>query len=140
MLISLVYVSSASHLMSEEDLLELLQAARKKNQELNITGMLLYHHGNFIQVLEGEEADVMMMEQKIKQDVRHHTMIRLIKEPISERSFPDWSMGFRNIDKLSKEDREGLNDYLDSPWTLEYWSSNPSKAQKLLVNFKAVLR
>jgi hypothetical protein len=57
-LVSLVYVSVARELMSDEDLKAILEVARRKNAERNITGMLLYRSGYFIQALEGEEADV----------------------------------------------------------------------------------
>ncbi|MEL6406516.1 MAG: BLUF domain-containing protein, partial [Chloroflexota bacterium] len=52
----IVYVSYASHTMSESELVEILDTARENNQRLNVTGMLLYRDGFFIQALEGEQA------------------------------------------------------------------------------------
>ena len=50
-----VYVSSAVDLFSDEELLKLLDVSRKNNQALDVTGMLLYKGGNFMQFLEGEK-------------------------------------------------------------------------------------
>lgn len=56
--IMLIYGSSSTDRFSEADLVPLLQQAREKNQRLNVTGMLLYRDGNFLQVLEGERETV----------------------------------------------------------------------------------
>ena len=47
----LVYVSLANQEMSESHLEDLLKKARIKNETLNITGMLLYRDGFFMQAL-----------------------------------------------------------------------------------------
>lgn len=46
----LVYLSSAVELFREEELKDLLATSRLNNEKLHVTGMLLYHEGNFIQV------------------------------------------------------------------------------------------
>jgi len=51
MMISLIYVSTADHLLSNEELLEILHISRKNNEVGPVTGMLLYKGGNFMQVL-----------------------------------------------------------------------------------------
>ena len=53
-MICLIYASSATKAMSQDELKALLAKARTNNQRDNITGMLLYNDGNFLQVLEGE--------------------------------------------------------------------------------------
>jgi hypothetical protein len=97
MLIQLIYVSSAVRLLSEEELLELLAQAREVNHHRNITGMLLYGEGNFLQVLEGEEVDVDAVYAAIQQDPRHHHLLLIEREPIAVRNFADWSMGFHRM-------------------------------------------
>src|SRR3954470_3384019 len=94
----LVYVSSATAPFTQADLLALLQISRRNNEPAGITGMLLYRDGNFMQALEGEEAAVNSAYIRISKDPRHEGLITMIKEPISERNFADWSMGFRNLD------------------------------------------
>ena len=53
MLSHVVYVSTASEPMDDEDLAELLAQSRERNARNDITGMLLYKDSRFIQLLEG---------------------------------------------------------------------------------------
>jgi hypothetical protein len=53
-----VYVSSSTQLFTKSDLQILLQKARDRNTQLDLTGMLLYKDGSFMQVLEGKEEAV----------------------------------------------------------------------------------
>lgn len=94
----LVYASSATRPFSEADLSDLLETSRENNARLGITGMLLYKDGNFMQVLEGEEETVRALYEKIGTDPRHDGAITLHQSFAQERQFPDWSMGFRNLD------------------------------------------
>jgi hypothetical protein len=55
----LVYVSAAVTWFSEAELRALLTGARFRNENADITGMLLYKDGNFMQALEGSEAAVL---------------------------------------------------------------------------------
>jgi hypothetical protein len=55
----LVYVSSAVNLFSDEDLIQLLEVSRRNNEKAEITGLLLYSSGNFMQTLEGPEKAVL---------------------------------------------------------------------------------
>ncbi len=68
---------------------------------MGISGMLLYADGNFIQVLEGENEAIDSLYSKITNDRRHNSFSVLINSEIKQRSFADWSMGFK---KISKED------------------------------------
>ncbi len=94
----LAYVSSAVHLMNDDELFNILKTARRKNHEHNITGVLLYSEGTFIQALEGEPADVDAIFEAIEHDLRHKNIIKLLDMPLNERYFPDWTMGFATID------------------------------------------
>ena len=49
------YVSTAAEGISKEDIQDLLELSSRKNNDHNITGILLYSNGNFFQVLEGEK-------------------------------------------------------------------------------------
>lgn len=93
-LLSLVYVSSARVPLDEPALERLLQSARIRNQQDGLTGVLLYHDGNFIQYLEGPALTVNQTYQRIARDPAHGNLIELLLEPITERSFTGWDMGF----------------------------------------------
>ena len=54
MIFQLVYRSTASRHLPASALLHLLERSRAHNARLEITGMLLFHSGQFLQMLEGE--------------------------------------------------------------------------------------
>ncbi len=86
-LIHLIYSSAATRELSEEDLMHLLDRARRKNSKLDVTGMLLYAEGSFFQVLEGEALTVDELFRIIAQDERHTQVVTIIREPIPTRAF-----------------------------------------------------
>lgn len=92
----IIYLSAAKELLVAEEVNSLLQQSRKYNLENNITGVLFYIEGDFIQVLEGEKEIITTLFEKIKMDTRHSGIICVFYEAIQERQFPDWSMGFCN--------------------------------------------
>ena len=70
-LIHCIYASAASREFTPEELEELLVVARKNNEALGVTGMLLYEKGSFFQILEGPAEAVEPLYAKIGADKRH---------------------------------------------------------------------
>jgi Sensors of blue-light using FAD len=112
----LIYVSQAVQPMTEPELAGILEKSRNHNRRDGITGLLIYkfapssNRANFMQLLEGEKAEVLKAFERIKSDRRHHTKIVLEEGEIVARNFPDWSMGFRNIDEADLARFEGYSD------------------------------
>jgi hypothetical protein len=104
-LVQLIYVSSATHPLSDDELDKTLESSVRHNTTSNVTGMLLYSEGNFLQVLEGSEATVEETYQRICQDPRHTNFFLLSKEEIPQREFSAWQMGFRRLSKLDAKNR-----------------------------------
>lgn len=102
-MVSLVYVSQAERHLVDRDVAEILAASRSYNAARAITGVLLFapgrdgYRGSFMQLLEGEEAEVEALRRRIFADRRHHTQIVIDRAPVVERSFADWSMAFREV-------------------------------------------
>ena len=96
----IVYVSKLSKLkQSAEDVVsDIVQNAKKKNQALGITGVLLYENGHFLQALEGDKEVVNALYSIINKDSRHNDVSKLIDETINARAFPDWSLDTFFID------------------------------------------
>ena len=119
MLIRVIYVSSATRPLGDEDLERLLAAARDFNGRHGITGMLIFSEGNFLQILEGEAAVVdELMDKRIAVDPRHNHIFVLDREPVAERDFPGWSMGFRRLDGGTPTELAGFRAFaasLDGP-------------------------
>ncbi len=138
MLKSFVYVSSATRLMTPTELAELLRQARENNEREEITGMLLYNDGNFMQVFEGEEERATRLHNKILLDRRHKNIITLLTETLEERQFGDWLMAFQNVDLLSKDERTAFSPFLNQPFDKNYFGSNSGNALKLLLSFRKI--
>ena len=109
-LVRIVYVSAETEPFTHEAICKLLLKARQNNAEKGITGMLLYHQGSFLQLLEGEQSAV------------------------DERSFADWSMGYADLTDPFFNSVEGLNDFFEDQHCLKALRS--VKARKLLKSFE----
>jgi hypothetical protein len=101
--LTIVYVSAATHPMSEDELAVLLNQAREKNAMHGITGVLLYHDGNFMQLLQGPEGDVRAIYAAIESDPRHHMVIPIVDETGLPREFADWAMACGRLDARAWE-------------------------------------
>ena len=140
-LVCAVYVSSAHRPLGDDELLELLQVARQNNQRSDVTGMLLYRDGNFLQVLEGPASAVDALIDKIKRDTRHHGLILMSRRGIEERQFSDWQMAFRNMSK-SHMAEEGYSPFLEPTFDEEEEETGEASQLvfRLLRRFKDVVR
>ena len=112
MLNCIVYVSCVSALYQREALADILHQSRQNNAARGITGLLLYVGGNFMQAIEGPEKETQTLIEQIREDPRHHDMRVIVEFPINKRSFPDWSMAFREGKELAPETREGVSSFL----------------------------
>ncbi|TVT39606.1 BLUF domain-containing protein [Hymenobacter setariae] len=93
----IIYLSRATRSMSDEELANLLRQAREANARQDITGALVYGDGQFMQIIEGDEATLAMLYAKLLQDGRHGQVFKFADKPIAQRSFADWSMAFRPV-------------------------------------------
>ncbi len=59
----IVYLSSATNLMTDAEIEALLVSARNSNAAQNITGVLMYLDGNFVQCIEGPEDNLPKIPQ-----------------------------------------------------------------------------
>jgi len=84
-MLSLIYVSTAVKPLSDEELLDILKLSRENNATKEITGLLLYKGGNFMQVLEGPDEAVEALYKKIEADPHHKDLNVLSREQISAR-------------------------------------------------------
>lgn len=135
-MLSLTYISSAAQLLTENELIQLLQHIRPINQHLGITGMLLYRDGNIIQTIEGPTDAVEQAFAKIQRDGRHKDVFVLLRQEISQRQFPNWSMGFHNVAGISEEALSGYSSFLKDPVAAAAFRDNPEPAFQLLTMFR----
>lgn len=78
----------------EPNVARILMASRRNNTKSDIVGGLYYGDDRFFQYLEGEEAAVHKLYDRIARDERHRHVITLLEEPIATRTFTNWSMKY----------------------------------------------
>lgn len=110
----IVYLSSATELMGEGELEEILEVSRRNNTERNITGLLVYMDGSIIQLLEGEKEVVLATYRKIISDPRHTGVIKLKEGELESRNFPEWSMGYKSVSASEAKKLEGYESLQDT--------------------------
>jgi hypothetical protein len=90
--IRLLYSSEAAAGPQYRDLVDLLTHAQTHNRAQDITGILCYGSGQFLQALEGGRAAVSALYNRIAADPRHESCQVISVEEIATRDFADWSM------------------------------------------------
>jgi hypothetical protein len=133
-LVHCIYASAATRPFEAPELAELLQKAREANERLGVTGMLLYAEGSFFQILEGPADVLYPLYQKIDRDQRHAQVTKIIWEPIPQRSFDDWTMGFYKVSRKELEGIAGVNDFFGSARC--FADIDAGRAKKLLAAFR----
>ena len=121
MLLQLVYYSrfvpgDQGAMSTVSNILEVSEANNGRNR---ITGFLIFDKANFLQILEGDPADVEQTYQRIALDSRHENIAVIERREVSGRAFADWAMGgyVRTPETRHIYARHGLQDTID-PQTL----------------------
>ena len=89
-----------------------------------------------MQVLEGDEASVRGLFEKISRDSRHKMVSIIHQGNLDERQFPDWSNGFHELNSPEVQSVPGYSEFLNKSLTGDEFTSNPTICQKLPLMFK----
>lgn len=136
-MISLCYVSRATERLTQEQLVSLLEHCHRNNHTHKVTGLLLYNgFGTFIQVIEGYRHSIGTLYRNIRNDNRHERVNLLWCTEIKNRDFPNWKMGFRNLDDAGEVTIEGFSDFMQQNNQVSYLQTNRNFAMALLAHFK----
>ncbi len=113
----ILYTSRALKPFKEDELQQLLCAARSNNSKKSITGLLLYCNGNFIQLLEGNRENLILLFDVISKDERHVEVKKIMEGNIDNPQFPDWSMGYKfltaqQLTSLNHHENEDVADFI----------------------------
>ena len=93
-MLQIVYISTAQPDFTSAELRKVLDASRRNNQAVGVTGLLVAGGPRFLQALEGPDEAVLDTFARIKADPRHRAVVKLSSKPVDARQFGDWSMGF----------------------------------------------
>lgn len=92
MLTTLIYRSQLNLSLPPTELRELVERARIRNANLNITGVLLARGSDVLQILEGSEESVLTLFHKIRDDRRHSGVVELMRDYGPRRRFENVGM------------------------------------------------
>ncbi len=134
-LVQLIYCSAAAKAdIAKSELDKILEVARLDNAKVGITGILLFREGSFFQVLEGDREAIEALFEKISLDKRHNRIRKILIEPIDERGFAAWTMGYPKITSKELAEIPGLNDFFSRGKS--YLELEEGNAKTLLAAFK----
>lgn len=135
-MIQTAYVSRAAGAMPEASLLSLLQECLANNEASGVTGMLLYGNDTFLQILEGEEADLDPLVDKIKKDPRHSDVHFLYRKTIDSRQYTDWSMGFKRVSAQGLNGIDGFSGFGAQDFNRDYLIEHGAVVDSLMEHFR----
>lgn len=104
----ITYFSSAIQSTTEQVVLDIVHFSRENNARLGITGVLLYINGRIVQVLEGQQQAVEQLYQSIQADPRHTDVRTVISQPIAQRLFDQWYMGYEMLSHRQYEEIQAI--------------------------------
>ena len=97
-LVHVIYPCAGPAEMQKQEVLTLVKQARIANRKHDISGMLLYIGGIVLQSFEGEPRMVSAVCSTLFRDKPRMRVTQIVREPIGEREFPEWTMGFSTVD------------------------------------------
>lgn len=128
------YVSRYAGEQIEADLQAISEAAARNNEANGLTGVLLYDRGLFVQIIEGEWAEVGALLERIRRDARSDELDVLIDQPLSERTFANWSFEAHAVlEQGSPEHRANLERLRDA--YLKTFRPSPSEFADIVSSF-----
>ena len=95
---SLAYTSHAAWDLQATDLESIHRTARESNALNGVTGLLVFNGTHFLQVIEGAEAAIDDLLERVRRDRRHSGLEVIDERTIENRSFPDWSMELMRVE------------------------------------------
>lgn len=134
---SLLYISTAQVLFTPPRMEELLTASRQSNARHQITGLLLFQDGAFMQFLEGPATAVERLYRKIKVDERHFAVVTISEGEVSARRFPNRPMDFRNLRDRAVRQLPGFAEFSETSLSMSEFIDEPDRAMQLLSLFES---
>lgn len=116
-LFSVMYTSVAVKNMSDAELDDILETARKRNASYQVTGVLLYAEGRFMQYLEGGLSDLHEVLMHIKSSRQHCNLEIAELISIERRAYKGWTMAFvskKNSHSTLVVVNDQMNDFLNT--------------------------
>lgn len=109
----LVYISEAVADISYTDIRDILEVGRKRNLQDDVTGLLIFRDGYFVQLLEGNEVNVRKVLNRILLDDRNYSLRILTESTSEQRLFDNNPLAFYDGD-ISSNSTEDLSSLFEA--------------------------
>lgn len=131
-LIQLIHVSRAPQALTLSALVGLMVQCRERNRIEGITGLLIYHEQQFIQLFEGESRVVADLYDTICRDQRNTRNQVLFEATAPRRDFTDWSMAFLAPEAIGLDSLPGYSRFLERDFHDPAFTGRASAARSVL--------
>ncbi len=135
----LIYSSEATGDMPMPELEKMLAQSRARNTMRDITGVLVFVDGVFMQILEGSREAVLALLERLKADTRHRDLKVFHEEDIAERTFGSWRMAFVSPSAEEMAAWAGLDGATTVEETLETLRKDPGRIPKVVFHLLEVV-
>lgn len=105
---SLTYTSLAKLDLSAGELEAIQRTARDFNALDGITGLLVFNGTHFLQIIEGAEAAIDELVERLRRDRRHSAIEVRDERRVEQRSFPEWSMELVRVSTDQSEAKDTI--------------------------------
>lgn len=102
-MLQIVYISTARPGFSADQVEHVLTAARTRNAENGVTGLIFFNGHRFLQALEGEEPVVRQTYGRIVSNPSHFAIVQLSERRVERREFGPWAMTGYIVDRNQDE-------------------------------------
>lgn len=133
-MIQLIYVSKATQEFSFEELAALLEGGRARNKVRGLSGMIVFHEGWFLQMLEGDAGIVDPLFEKISKDERHTHIRLLLRREIDAPRFDSLSFGLCGTNEKERSRYPGLFEF--EMVTHPFGEDESDSAHQLFLKFR----
>lgn len=134
MFLGLTYISHSKRKLTEDMRMQLMRECQVRNAHNDVSGLLLYQEGYFLQYIEGQPDMIRMVFQRIMQDTRHENVELISEEVLMQRRFPLWTMFFRDYDFVYPHIRQDYAELTSLAKVIEALENEPN-LQKTMFDF-----
>ncbi|MES2424612.1 MAG: BLUF domain-containing protein [Pseudomonadota bacterium] len=106
-LLEILYVSILEGDPASGVVAEIAKAARIANQQMEITGLLVFDGLRFCQQLEGKPSHIEALMERISRDTRHSQVRILHHGPLAQRRFRNFSLGYADLAEIDTLEKLG---------------------------------
>lgn len=104
MLTTLIYRSHINEKIATRLVEEMVKRANQKNDQMGVTGILLFNGTHFFQLLEGPEESVNAIYEGICRDMRHHNIVELMRDYAPVRRFGKYGMELFDLREYERDE------------------------------------